>query len=104
MRRHPGAHLFESYGMIPQKNEVGKAKVFGVHNISSTLYFSSGDHVLKSFNTVNFTENPEVFTFPKDEKITFIGHIDYNEYSDPSGKGMSGCVDEYHYPLEAILF
>ena len=81
-----GAHLFESYGMIPQKNEVGKAKVFGVHNISSTLYFSSGDHVLKSFNTVNFTENPEVFTFPKDEKITFIGHIDYNEYSDPSGK------------------
>lgn len=50
--------------------ELGKGKVFGVHNKNSYIYFSKGDNFLYSHNIVNHSE--ESYEFPAGESVAFI--------------------------------
>lgn len=51
--------------------ELGKGKVFAVHNKNSYIYFSKGDNQLYSHNIVNHNEEC-IYPFPKGETVSFI--------------------------------
>lgn len=78
-----GTKLFREFNAVPEGCGVGKGKVFSPHNNNSTLYYSTGDNVLKSYNMSNHSE-ADLFTFPQGEQVAFISHIAYEDWSSPA--------------------
>lgn len=69
-RKNPLADL----DTLDADKELGKGKVFAVHNKNSYIYFSKGNNQLYSHNVVNHQENC-IYTFPAGESISFIENM-----------------------------